>query len=248
MGPSVDGLTERDAYAGVSTVLGRNRRPSDVIGEVMDALAGETRIVVCDLEGLLAGRGVTGMFAPVSGYLAAWPGTALVARAPDPRMRGRLRFDGHMDRLLIRRSWVAGVVEADALLPPVQHRRLRLAPRRTVVREARQFAAETLRDWRLTRQLDPAVLVVSELVTNAVLHAATTLRVALSNADGCVRVAVSDHDDLAPEARDAQSSARDGMNGRGLLLVQAVSRSWGVFPSRVPGKTVWSVLDGSSSS
>jgi anti-sigma regulatory factor (Ser/Thr protein kinase) len=244
-GSWVEESADLDVYAGVSTVLGRHRRPSDVVGDLMDVLAGEARIVVCDLEGLAAGAAVVGMFAPVSGYLTAWPGTAVVARVPAPRMRGRLRFDEHQDRLLVRSSWIAGVVEADQMLPPVQHRRLRLAPLATGVRDARAFAAQALQDWRLPHLVDPAALVVSELVTNSILHAATTVCVSLNRADGDIRVAVSDESDDLPASHRAGHPADDSLCGRGLLLVQALSRDWGVFPSRSQGKTVWSVLGSS---
>lgn len=246
VGSSVHELLEADVYAGARTVLGRGRRRSDVVGEVMGLLAGETRIVVCDLGGLAEGTAVTRMFAPVSEYLAAWPGAALVARVPDPLMRDRLRLDEHPQRLLVTESWVDGVVEAEGALPPVQHRLLRLGPSQAGVREARAFAARTLHDWQLTPLVDSTMLVVSELVTNSILHAATMLRLMLSSADGCVRVAVSDHDDVAPISCTGEHPAWDSLTGRGLMLVEAMSRSWGVLPSSSPGKTVWSVLDGSS--
>ena len=246
MGPSVQGLVEADVYAGVRTVLGRGRRRGEVVGEVMELLAGETRIVVCDLDGLADDTVATAMFAPVTGCLAAWPGAALVIKVRDPDVRHRLRFDEHPQRLVVRESWVSGVAEAESLLPPAQHRGLRLAPWQAGVREARTFAADTLRDWELSQLVDPTKLVVSELVTNSILHAATTLRLVLSSADGCVRVAVSDHENVAPDSGPGDHPRWDSVTGRGLMLVEAMSRSWGVLPSRSPGKTVWSVLDGSS--
>jgi hypothetical protein len=246
VGSSVGELARLDVRVGVSTVLGRNRPPGDVIGEVMDVLAGEPRIVVCDLDGIAGRTAVTGMFDPVEEYLAVWPGAALVVRVPDARTRGCLRLATSPERLLVRRSWVAGAVEADGLLPLAQHRRVRLRPWHTGVREARAFTAWTLQDWGLEHLADTSVLVVSELVTNSVLHAVTPVRLTLSSADGCVRVAVRDGDDTEPAPSDPDPAPDDSLSGRGLMLVDAVSRSWGVFPSQAPGKTVWAVLDGTS--
>jgi len=74
--------------------------------------------------------------------------------------------------------------------------------------------------------VEDVLLLVSELVTNAVLHAGTDTRVAASVRDGRVVVAVSDDDPHhAPFLADRGSMAS---NGRGLLLVDALASDWGI--------------------
>lgn len=85
--------------------------------------------------------------------------------------------------------------------------------RRTVAAEAdpsaprlaREFASDLLRRWELTDPDGSVMLLVSELVTNAVLHARTPLEVTLSVADGCVEVAVRDHDRRPPIPRSQRA-------------------------------------------
>lgn len=83
------------------------------------------------------------------------------------------------------------------------------------------------------------LLVVSELVTNAVLHAGpggVDLSVTLT--DTAVRIEVVDASPSLPVARPPTD---DRTNGRGLLLVDAVAGSWGAELGR-DGKRVWAVL------
>ncbi|HVF21349.1 MAG TPA: ATP-binding protein [Mycobacteriales bacterium] len=103
----------------------------------------------------------------------------------------------------------------------------------------RQVARRAALDWGVPEDVaDDAVLVVSELATNAILHASSTVRVGLHLADEVLRVEV--YDDLAtrPTARDA---GMDSAGGRGLHLVASLARRWGV--QRLDdGKCVWAEL------
>jgi anti-sigma regulatory factor (Ser/Thr protein kinase) len=112
---------------------------------------------------------------------------------------------------------------------------LSLAPAGSAPSEARRFVAGRLRQWQLAACEDVALLLVSELVTNALLHARTDIVVALSRVNGSVVVEVTDGSTAAPARR--QFSVHAG-TGRGLNLVAALSTDWGV--RRVAGgKTVW---------
>ena len=86
---------------------------------------------------------------------------------------------------------------------------------------------------------EPVVIGVSELVTNAVLHARSAVEVVVQADVGLLRVEVVD-DDPAPPAR--RSSGLDAASGRGLVLVDELSDRWGSAP-RGPGKAVWFELD-----
>jgi anti-sigma regulatory factor (Ser/Thr protein kinase) len=104
-------------------------------------------------------------------------------------------------------------------------------------RSARRFVVETLERWGREEELvDDAALVVTELATNAVIHAQSDFVVALSSAGGRVRVAVRDADPAVPILRDTAGTT--GTSGRGLLLVAALADRWGTHSTR-DGKTVW---------
>jgi hypothetical protein len=226
----------------VVAILGRDRLPSDVAAELVAELADEPPVVVCDLDGLAAaGSAVTHMFAPVADYVRLWPGTVVVVIARDPMLRGQVQR-ASQDRLRVHESLTAGIADAEAVMPHVRRRGLRLAPLPNQVAEARAFVTWTLQCWGLTEVVGPAALVVSELVTNSVLHAVTVLDVAVSTAEDRVRVAVHDHGGGAPRAFEGRRLEAH-VGGRGLQLVQAVTRGWGVLPGRHGGKTVWAVLE-----
>lgn len=107
---------------------------------------------------------------------------------------------------------------------------LRLVPHPTSVRAAREFVASTLRDWGWTEHVATAVLLTSELVTNAIVHAQSDVGVTLRG-EPYLRVEVSD-EGVAPVRPDPRGG------GRGLWLVEALAAVWGVRPEE-RGKTVW---------
>jgi len=85
---------------------------------------------------------------------------------------------------------------------------------------------------------DDAQLVVSELATNAVIHAGTPFSVAVRSDGSAVRISVQDWSELQPVMREESAVA---LAGRGLRLIAMVSRSWGVEYGP-DGKTVWADL------
>jgi Histidine kinase-like ATPase domain len=81
-----------------------------------------------------------------------------------------------------------------------------LAPSAQAPRDARSFIARSCERWELTSVADEAALAVSELVTNAVLHARTHLEVTLSVASGTVEIAVRDHEPRPPVLRPMRTN------------------------------------------
>jgi hypothetical protein len=237
--------TGADPVGDVVTVSGRHRLPSDIAGELMDVLADEPRVVVCDLAGSARVAGEANVFAPVSEYVAQWPGTVVVVCAADPSARATMRHAAPAERVLVHESREAGLSRASDMVPDVHRARTHLAPVPTASREARVFATRTLLDWQMPQVIRPVSLVVSELVTNSVVHAQTVLDLTLSRVGTRIRVAVRDHGGGAPRTH-ADEAPEVTLSGRGLLLVQAFTRCWGVFPGRAEGKTVWAVVDRSS--
>jgi anti-sigma regulatory factor (Ser/Thr protein kinase) len=87
-----------------------------------------------------------------------------------------------------------------------------------------------------------AMLVVSELVTNVVVHAHTPATVSLHLRQAQLRIEVSDSAQEAVQPGHERDGDRPG--GWGLPLVESVARTWGVDPScGDAGKTVWAELD-----
>ncbi|PCG83743.1 hypothetical protein CIB93_22715 [Streptomyces sp. WZ.A104] len=108
---------------------------------------------------------------------------------------------------------------------------------------ARQLARARLDAWKLTGDAyDAAVLIVSELVTNAVVHT-TSARVVceLRCLGRRLRIAVQDQGHRLDGPRLRRSS--DDEHGRGLLLVDAMSSSWGSHDAGdSSGRIVWAEL------
>jgi anti-sigma regulatory factor (Ser/Thr protein kinase) len=114
--------------------------------------------------------------------------------------------------------------------------RRRFARERESVPKARHFAQRVLSG--LPEEIVSTVaLMVSELATNAVQHAATDFEVAIEQVDGEIRVEVSDNGGGQATRR---SPAPSESSGRGLQLVEVMADQWGVrVAPRNTGKTVW---------
>jgi anti-sigma regulatory factor (Ser/Thr protein kinase) len=101
---------------------------------------------------------------------------------------------------------------------------------------ARAFVVGALEREGKTQHREVAMLLVSELVTNAYLHACSPVDVQVQCCGEAVSVAVSDTSPDPAEVVDAMP--RYGSNGRGLQLVDALADEWG---NEIDGngKTVW---------
>lgn len=93
--------------------------------------------------------------------------------------------------------------------------------------------------------LDTAELCVSELVTNAILHASTDVELSVTLARQRVRLAVRDQSSDLPTLERHTSTAS---TGRGLAMVIAIADAWGIERHDYRGKTVWCELAESSAS
>ncbi|MFI1204477.1 SpoIIE family protein phosphatase [Streptomyces sp. NPDC020883] len=113
------------------------------------------------------------------------------------------------------------------------------------VATARAFVRDTLQGWGCADIVDDAVVLTSELVTNAVVHAGTAADVLCLRSDGGVRISVADR---YPEREIPLQSAGQTMvhpdreGGRGLLLCGALAARWGVEYTAAQ-KHVWFHLD-----
>lgn len=103
---------------------------------------------------------------------------------------------------------------------------------------ARRFVTDRLEEWEAGEYTETAALLVSELVSNAVLHARTAATVAIHLSESRLRLEVSD---LSPRQPLIRSYGEEATTGRGLGMVVALARRWGVQPTSA-GKTVWAEL------
>lgn len=101
--------------------------------------------------------------------------------------------------------------------------------------KARDFVRKTLVRWTHEEVVEDAELLATELVTNAVVHAKSAVEVRLRRLSDRVRVEVADTGGGALQLREADE---DDVSGRGLLLVEGLSRAWGTS-SDGAHKIVW---------
>jgi anti-sigma regulatory factor (Ser/Thr protein kinase) len=217
-----------------------------VAGEARDAalveLAEAPAAVVCDLSR------VTGPHEPCAVSLLAslgahprhWPGTPLGVLCPDDALRRALEREVLSRHLQVAasQSLLWPLLSEGAATATVRES-LVLAPTARAARAARDLVSRACLDWGRSSQIQAATLVVSELVTNAMVHAGTDLEVSVTRCGPRLRVAVKDHSRRVPRLQDAGSA---GVTGRGMVLVDAFSESWRVLPTGDGGKVVWAVI------
>ncbi|MFF4255758.1 SpoIIE family protein phosphatase [Streptomyces sp. NPDC001663] len=108
------------------------------------------------------------------------------------------------------------------------------------VGHTRRFTRRTLRAWSVSRDdADAVLLVVSELVTNALVHTDGQVRLDLTLLDNRLRVSVADSSPRTPVK--PTSIGWEATGGRGILLVEAMSETWGTVPVS-GGKQVWAEI------
>jgi hypothetical protein len=226
-------LDVHSPYADVAT---------EVDHRIQAALAEGPRGVVCALSGSLAHAPAPALdvLASAGRHMRAWPAVPVVLACPDPRTAALLdgRLDGrelqHASSLL--QGW-AQVMDTPA--PRTAH--LRLSPSARAPHGARRFLTRVCHDWGLNHHLDSGALVITELVTNALIHTTSDIEVLLAGDQDRLRIAVRDSDPTPPRTPSVDS---DSLTGRGLLLVEALSESSGAMPTNDGGKLVWGVLGG----
>jgi len=220
----------------------RLRGGFDVVAEAGDgraaiAAAGEHHpdVVVLDL-GLpdLAGREViTGLreVAPDAQVVVFTGNEADVATVGE-NVAGFVRKDDQITYLIDLLEDLGRRAERSAVF--------QMGPNASEVSDARQFVAERCDDWSCGEMVDDALIVVSELVTNAVVHAHSgcELRARMAT-DKVLRLEVVDAGRGTPDPR---SAADDDEHGRGLVLVSALSAAWGVDSLPDGRKLVWAEL------
>ncbi|MFJ5777753.1 ATP-binding protein [Streptomyces sp. NPDC093094] len=146
-------------------------------------------------------------------------------------------------------SGASGGPEASAAPGGRQVRRLDFEGQSGVVPLARDFARQALYAWGWLpagsadrrAAAEDVLLVVSELVTNACLHAEGPEEMEITCDNKVIRIEVSDRGAGQPAPRTPHRAGRPG--GHGMFIVQRLCLDWGVVRSPgVSGKTVWAEL------
>jgi anti-sigma regulatory factor (Ser/Thr protein kinase) len=115
------------------------------------------------------------------------------------------------------------------------------------VKAARDFTIETLREWRLDGLIEDAVIIASELVTNAIRHGAALagpedppeVELAWQRFSSRVTCVVTDGSTRPPVLSAADMSSE---SGRGLQVVHAIAAAWGWMMIGAREKAVWATL------
>jgi CheY-like chemotaxis protein len=116
---------------------------------------------------------------------------------------------------------------------------LDLGPNVSDVGLARRFLVAHCQRWECEDVLEDAQLVVSELVTNALVHGGSRCELGIAFRNGSLRVEIRDRQSGGPEVQAADT---ENEHGRGLVLVSAMTDAWGMEPLDPVGKVVWAEL------
>jgi anti-anti-sigma regulatory factor/anti-sigma regulatory factor (Ser/Thr protein kinase) len=203
-------------------------------------LGEEPYALICDLSGVQELDPVCAtVFATVANHPSSrWPATSFLlcsAQPPVAEILGLLTVP-HFLQLY---ASLEDALDAAVARPPYLRDELMLAPIPTAAAAARTFVREVLRYWQLalpdTTLVDRAVLLVSELVTNAVRHAGSR-RIELRLVRGDTLLCEVDDDDH--DLPTLLNAGPGDESGRGLRVVSTLAREWGTSRTKA-GKTVW---------
>ncbi|HEX7301958.1 ATP-binding protein [Lentzea sp.] len=181
-----------------------------------------------------ASQAMLSVFATVWARIRQWPGVPLVLVAETDEHHHDLRCNGVVRRVATSTDLASALELADR--SPRWRRRCATLPKSLIAAlVAREEVRDACAEWDLPVLLDDALLVVSELVENAVRHSGSepVLRIELRPTG--LSLSVSDDNPDLP-VRSA------GPGHRGLELVDRTCAVWGTIPSFGGGKVVWAVL------
>jgi anti-anti-sigma regulatory factor/anti-sigma regulatory factor (Ser/Thr protein kinase) len=200
--------------------------------------------LICDLSAVQHLDPVCAtVFSTVANHPSSrWPTTSFLlcgAQPPVAEILGRLR----MPSFLPLYATLEEALDAAVDRPPYLRDELLLAPTPTAAAASRVFVRDILDYWQPALPdgavLEQAVQVANELVTNAVVHARTDLRLRLELRGDWLHIAVRDG---SPRLLRRVTANPEAEGGRGLWLVEQLARAWGVHPHPDGGKVVWCTL------
>jgi len=208
---------------------------AEVRSALLDVLAGQPEAVVVDVRELTPGPGEAAVLGEIARDAADWPGCrlALSVGADDQTWQA-----SGLPVWPSPAEAIAGLGEPT----PGHYLSVELDPVVGAARRSRELVAEACERWRLPDLAGPACIVVTEMVNNVVAHVGTPMTVLLGLHGGTMSVAVRDQSPYAPHFTGSPVPVTS-YGGRGLLLIDSVSRRWGSLVL-AGGKVVWATLDG----
>jgi anti-anti-sigma regulatory factor len=207
---------------------------------MMDLLTEQPPGVVIDVGDLdLADEVALTVLAAVARDSERWPGTRFAVGGAQAAFAESATRMGVTRNVTVCPDCDDAAVELNRMVSAPPRREVRLEPDRFAPGLAREAVHEFCQDLRVRRGADTAQLVVSELVTNAVVHAGTPIRLTLRLVLGDLDIAV--RDDANGTVRITDDDPDAVFTGRGLRLVDALASRWGSFyPDE--GKVVWATV------
>jgi len=167
-------------------------------------------------------------------HAAAWPGCRIALVGADPDTTSALHHMGITRYMTVCRDY-PDARRSLAALPPLPRLRETLLPVASAVELARDRTREVCAKWGVPRVADAAATVVTELVTNGVVHAGTSMDLSFALSGRLLYISVRDRDPRLPAYREAED------HGFGLRLVEAFAAYWGA-ETMPEGKIVWAAI------
>jgi len=193
-----------------------------------DCLAGMPTVLLLEVSRMeVAACSALSWIRDLSFAARKWPGVPVYLCGAEETAQ-RCSLPGYASVAEAREAW------EDA--EPEERHSLALPPVPQSCADAREFVAKVCHGWGIKRPVRLAQILISELVSNAVVHARTGLDVTVRRLGEGIELSVRDDGatklpaDLPPDPR-----------GFGLQLVEAMSDSWGSAPTG-SGKVVWTRL------
>ncbi|MBG6105850.1 ATP-binding protein [Micromonospora vinacea] len=183
--------------------------------------------------------------ATVAAFLGRWAsdrpdGPELVLSVDTLAPTGRLLRATLGNRQRLRLAATGESFRCESSDPRRAH--LRLAADNQSPAAGRRLIAHHCRNWGMHSTADRAMVVASELISNAVMHAETEVDITVAALANVLRISVRDRTKGVPRPTVAADSDQLAEGGRGLPIINALANDWGFFAFG-DGKTVWAQID-----
>jgi hypothetical protein len=198
--------------------------------------------LVVDLAGLSVDSNLPlAVFRAVRRHASTWPAVPMLLCAPSPALLGRFSRTslGVVIPVYPTRADALAAVDTRQTVARADRD---LLPTLDTPAQARELVRDLCLAWGLSGLVDDARLVVSELVTNALLHARGVLRLSVVLRHRDLHLIVRDQSPVPPRRRPPPSrTSKVALGGRGLYLLDLTAHSWGHLVNDT-GKAVWALL------
>lgn len=208
---------------------------------LMKVIADQPDAILVDLSGITCTvPAALSVFLVARREAARWPTIPLLLCAPSSSVAGQLSRAAGLPGTTTVFASVALAARAigTGTGVPTPMFMEDMLPAVGAARRARNLVTEACRQWDLPALVPDASVVVSELVSNAVVHAKTVFTVRVSLRARYLHLAVRDGSTTSPQI-PAGEQHRPG--GRGLIVIAALATAWGHLQT-YDGKVVWATL------